>query len=88
MQEKKILELGSNVGHNTFVIACLIGHKNCHNIVALNSSTEYTQICKHNLISRGFDNVKVINRAISKIPLGNATFMGYFPIQRAFTSKS
>ena len=65
----KILELGCNIGCNTLVIACLIGHNNCHNIIALDSSTEYTQICKHNLISRGFNDVKVLNCAISKIPL-------------------
>ena len=45
---EKILELGCNIGHNTLVIACLIGNDNCHNIVALDSSTEYTQICKCN----------------------------------------
>ena len=66
---EKILELGCNIGRNTLVIACLIGNENCHNIVALDSSTIYTQICKRNLISRGFNDVKVLNRAISKIPL-------------------
>jgi hypothetical protein len=35
-----------------------IEYENSQNIVALDSSTEYTQICKHNLISRDFDNVK------------------------------
>ena len=30
---------------------------------------EYTKICKHNLVSRGFENVKVLNCAILNIPL-------------------
>ena len=42
---EKILELGCNIGRNTLVIVCLIGHQQCHNIVALDSSIEYTRIC-------------------------------------------
>ena len=65
---KKYLNLDT-IKDNTLTNACLIGESQSHNIDALNSCLEYARTCKHNLVSRGFGNVNVLNAAISMIPL-------------------
>ena len=74
----KILEIGCNIGRNTLVMSFLIGNQG-RGLVSLDSNSEYTDVCKRNLRSRGFTETLVLDYALSDIPLMQNTSWDTYP---------
>jgi hypothetical protein len=81
-----ILELGCNIGRNTLVISSIIGQENCKDLTCMDSCEYSANVCKRNLNRYGFDDVLVLNNAISNIPLIQNKWQTY-PLSNPLPSK-
>lgn len=65
-KNSKVLELGSNIGRNSLIIASLL--ENDENMVTVESNPEYIPILTKHRDMNGYK-FKIVNAAVSKIPL-------------------